>query len=189
MRLLLPPRSPLPAPENDVEEEEEEEDTFEFGIIAAGSTSPPTVRVLSASIDSRSVAFEIQERDTAEEAEEAPGVVGYVRLFGEEGTRERGGEVEVCFVLEGGEGDGVEVAGTGSKLWKVKPKGKEVVLGLPSFEALVGWEEVKVSVGGGEFVLFVPLAPSTELISTRSFSFLFGRVHRLATHLIIINHL
>ncbi|KAL7418217.1 hypothetical protein BDY24DRAFT_13246 [Mrakia frigida] len=175
MRLLLPPRVPLPV-QFDLEEEEEE-DTFEFGIIATGSTSPPTLRVLSASIDSRSVAFEIQERDNGGEAEEAPGVVGYVRLFGEEGMRERGGEVEVCFVLEGGEGAGGAVVEMSSKLWKTKSKGREVVLGLPSFGAVVGWQEMKVSVGG-EFSLS-PLISSSTTISTSTTSSFTTLTHSL----------
>lgn len=79
-----------------------------------------------------------------------------MRLFGEEGMRERGMEVEVCFVLEGGEGAGVVEKSL--KLWKAKSKGKEVVLGLPSFEAVVGWEEIKISVGRGESFLSIVLA-------------------------------
>ena len=143
MRLLVPPCSALSSAARSEEghELEDEEDTLEFGIIATGSTTPlPTLRILSASVWGRPLAFEISDPDEGSGPEETPGAVGYVKLLGEEGMRERGGEVEVCFLLEGQAG----LSGKG------KGKGDEVILGLPSFEGVVGWEEVNVSVPPGE---------------------------------------
>lgn len=125
-----------------------ENDTFEFGIIASPSTGPGSssancsLSILSAAVNSVPVAYDVQLSDEASlegEGGVMPGALGYVQLRAE-GLRTITGEIKVKYLVQ----HSVE-----KKRGRAEKAGVDVVLGLPSFEEGVSWQETLVQAADG----------------------------------------
>lgn len=126
-----------------------ENDTFEFVIIASPSTGPGSsssncsLSILSAAVNSVPVAYDVQHSDEASlegEGGVMPGALGYIQLRAD-GLRTITGEIKVKYLVQ----HSVE-----KKKGRAQKAGVNVVLGLPSFEEGVSWQETLVRAADGQ---------------------------------------